>query len=37
MLKDHKFWIGVLVGYLLIALFPQINFVSKFKAGGAGL
>lgn len=31
MLKDHKFWLGVVVGYLLIALFPQLNVLSKMK------
>jgi hypothetical protein len=35
MFKDHRFWLGVAVGYLLIALFPQLNMLSKFKSGGS--
>jgi hypothetical protein len=25
MLKNHTFWAGVVVGYLLLVLFPQLN------------
>jgi hypothetical protein len=25
MLKDHRFWTGVFVGYLLLVIFPQLN------------
>jgi hypothetical protein len=25
MLKDHRFWTGLLVGYLLLVIFPQLN------------
>lgn len=24
-LKDHRFWLGVLAGYLLLVFFPQAN------------
>lgn len=24
-LRDHRFWVGVLVGYLLLVVFPQAN------------
>lgn len=24
-LKDHRFWLGVVAGYLLLVLFPQLN------------
>ena len=24
-LKDSRFWIGVLVGYLVLVVFPQMN------------
>jgi hypothetical protein len=24
-LKDHRFWTGVIVGYLLLVVFPQLN------------
>ena len=23
--KDHRFWLGVLAGYLLLVFFPQAN------------
>lgn len=25
MLRDRRFWAGVLVGYLLLVVFPQLN------------
>ena len=25
MLRDHRFWAGVVVGYLLLVVFPQLN------------
>jgi hypothetical protein len=25
LLKNHTFWIGVLVGYLVLMCFPQLN------------
>ena len=25
MLKDKRFWAGVVVGYLLLVVFPQLN------------
>lgn len=25
MLKDKRFWAGVIVGYLLLVVFPQLN------------
>lgn len=25
MLKDKRFWAGVVVGYLVLVLFPQLN------------
>ena len=24
-LKDHRFWVGVVAGYLLLVVFPQLN------------
>jgi hypothetical protein len=27
-LKDHKFWMGVAAGYLLLVVFPQLNIRS---------
>ena len=24
-LKDHRFWVGVLAGYVLLVVFPQLN------------
>lgn len=29
-LKDHRFWLGVLVGYLLVVFVPQVNFRARF-------
>lgn len=23
--RDHRFWVGVLVGYFLLVVFPQLN------------
>lgn len=31
--KDHRFWVGVLVGYLLIVFVPKLNFRSKMAPG----
>ena len=36
MFKDHRFWVGLAVGYLLVALFPQLNILSKMKGGSGG-
>jgi len=32
-LKDPRFWGGVVVGYLLVVLMPQLSFKGKAKAG----
>jgi hypothetical protein len=32
MVKDGKFWAGVLVGALLLIFFPQLNVIRK-KSG----
>jgi len=34
-LKDPRFWAGVVVGYLLVMLMPQLSFRSRagMKAG----
>jgi len=34
-LKDHRFWVGLLVGYLLVVFVPKLNFRSKMAGGGA--
>lgn len=28
-LKDHRFWVGLLAGYLLVVFVPKLNFRSK--------
>lgn len=28
-LKDSRFWMGVLAGYLLVVFVPQLNFRSR--------
>ena len=33
MIKDHKFWVGVIVGYLLIVVFPQLNIRTRMPRG----
>ena len=33
MLKSKNFWIGFVVGYLLIAFVPAANVLSKFSKG----
>ncbi len=33
MLKDKRFWIGFFVGYLLLAVMPQLNVLSKMGKG----
>ena len=35
-LKDSRFWIGVLAGYLLVIFVPQVSFknMGTKKAGG---
>jgi len=25
MLRDHRFWVGFLIGYLFLVVFPQFN------------
>jgi hypothetical protein len=32
-LKDHRFWAGVVVGYLLLVVFPQLNIRNKAIKG----
>lgn len=32
MVKDHKFWVGVLAGYLLVVFVPAVNF--RTRLGG---
>jgi hypothetical protein len=32
MLKNKNFWVGVLVGYLLVVFVPQVNF--RARMGG---
>jgi hypothetical protein len=36
MLKDKRFWCGVLVGYLLVCFVPQLNFRSHMTGGSGG-
>jgi hypothetical protein len=33
MIKDKTFWVGVLVGYLLLVFVPQLNFRSHMTKG----
>jgi len=33
MLKDKRFWIGFLLGYLLVALVPSANVLSAMRKG----
>lgn len=30
-LKSHQFWIGIVIGLLLVGFFPALNVVGKFK------
>jgi hypothetical protein len=32
-LKDGRFWAGVVVGYLLLMFMPQLSIRSRVKAG----
>jgi hypothetical protein len=32
-LKDPRFWAGVVVGYLLVVLLPQLSFRASGRAG----
>jgi hypothetical protein len=32
-LKDPRFWGGVIVGYLLVHLMPQLSLKGKIKGG----
>jgi len=32
MLKDHRFWVGVVAGYLLVVFVPKVNF--RARMGG---
>jgi len=34
-LKDGKFWTGVLVGYLLLTFMPQLSVRGKVSGAGA--
>jgi hypothetical protein len=36
-LKDTRFWIGVLAGYLLVVFVPQLNFKGGATKKGGGL
>ena len=31
MIKDHKFWVGAIVGYALVVIFPQLNIRTKLR------
>jgi len=33
-LRDGRFWIGVLVGYLLVVFVPQVSFKNMGKKSG---
>jgi hypothetical protein len=33
MLRDHKFWTGFLVGYLLLVFVPQLNIRTMAAKG----
>ena len=35
LLKQKDFWVGVLVGYLLLVFVPQLNFRSHMNKGGS--
>jgi hypothetical protein len=35
-LKDGKFWAGVVVGYLVLVLFPQLNVRTMAAKPGKG-
>lgn len=34
MLRSKQFWIGFVIGYLLLAFVPSVNVVSTFKRKG---
>jgi hypothetical protein len=34
-LKDGRFWMGVLLGYLLVVFVPQVSIKNKMSKGGA--
>jgi hypothetical protein len=34
-LKDGRFWFGVLAGYLLVVFVPQLSIKSKMSKGGS--
>jgi hypothetical protein len=36
-LKDARFWIGVLAGYLLVIFVPQVSFKNMGSKKGGGL
>jgi len=33
MLKNKHFWMGVVVGYLLVVFVPQVNFRTRLGGG----
>jgi|HubBroStandDraft_1064217.scaffolds.fasta_scaffold1421757_2 hypothetical protein len=33
-LKDHKFWLGIVVALVLVGFFPQLNFIGQFRQKG---
>ena len=35
-LKNKHFWVGVVVGYLLLVVFPQLNVRGQLGAKAAG-
>lgn len=34
-LKSHQFWLGVVVGLILVGFIPSLNIVSKFRGGSS--
>lgn len=34
-LKSHQFWLGVVVGLILVGFIPSLNIVGKFKGGSS--
>lgn len=36
MLKDKRFWLGFLIGYLIVATIPAANVLARLRKGGGG-